>query len=101
MKRVLLYGNRKSDTIVFDVTTPALEAAAYLALFKILDREWQVYEDLKDPLAWDASETGPSARERQIYTKAKAGDAAAAKRLLCMRNGNEYEKWRIVAVHRT
>jgi len=46
--KVLKYENRKADAVLFDISTPEKEAAAYLRLFKILDEEWQCYVDLEE-----------------------------------------------------
>lgn len=46
--RVLVYGNRKQDDVIYDVSTPEKEAAAFLLLFKMLDEDWEVYTDLDD-----------------------------------------------------
>jgi hypothetical protein len=85
MKKILLYGNRKSDDVAFDASTPELELAAFLKLFKILDKDWQCYScgDL-------------NANHKQWYNKAKAGDAEAA--LLTARRSYEYEEWYMVNV---
>ena len=40
MTKILVYGNRKSDDIYYDISTPEKEDASYLALFKILDEQW-------------------------------------------------------------
>ena len=48
MKKVLIYGNRKSDTLVWDVSSPELERIAFLGLFNYLDTTWEVYSDLID-----------------------------------------------------
>ena len=86
MKKILLYENRKCDE-VFDASTPELESAAFLTLFKILDEVWQVYDcgDL-------------TANHRKWYNDAKAGDAKAAEKLLRARRDYEYESWRLVNV---
>jgi hypothetical protein len=87
MKKILLYGNRKSDTYAFDASTPELEATSFLMLFNILDKDWQVYS------CGDLNST-----HQQWYNKAKAGDAEAAKKLLKARRSYEYEEWQIVNV---
>jgi hypothetical protein len=46
--RVLIYGNRKQDDDIYDISTPEKEAAAYLRLFNYLNEDWQVYDDLRD-----------------------------------------------------
>jgi hypothetical protein len=78
--KVLIYSNRKDEDegVMYDISTPEKEAAAYLKLFHYLDEEWEVYGEL-------------SAKEKPLYAKAKAGDSAAAKKLLTARNGYEYE----------
>jgi hypothetical protein len=48
MKKVLMYQNRKSSPLVWDISTSEKENQAYLALFKYLDESWQVYSDLID-----------------------------------------------------
>jgi hypothetical protein len=46
MKRVLIYENRKSSKIIYDISAPELENRAFLSLFKVLDEDWQVYSNL-------------------------------------------------------
>ena len=46
--KILIYGNRKQDPDMYDISTPEKEAAAYLKLFNYLDEHWQVYCDLED-----------------------------------------------------
>ena len=53
--RVLIYGNRKQDDDIWDISTPELEEAAYRELFKTLDEYWQVYADLGDEENEDAT----------------------------------------------
>ena len=48
MKMVLVYGNRKSDTTCYDASTEELAQKAFWALFKVIDKDWECYEDLKD-----------------------------------------------------
>jgi hypothetical protein len=87
MLKILLYENRKCDPVAFDASTPELEKAAYLALFKLLDEDWEVYScgDL-------------NAIQQKLYDKAKAGDVEAAKKLLTARRDYEYEMWQFVNV---
>lgn len=76
--KILVYGNRKSDDIYYDASTPEKEDIAYLALFKILDEEWEVYADLEEA-------------HRPYYDAARGGDAKAAKKLMYLRRRYEYE----------
>ena len=80
--KVLIYGNRKQDDAIYDISTPEKEAAAFLAVFKTLDEDWQVYES-----------SDLNAADKKLYDAAKAGDAAAAKRLMSRRKDYEYEEW--------
>lgn len=85
MKEVLVYGNRKQDDMIWDVSTPELRYAAFLKLFYYLHDEWDVYS---------ASPLKPT--EQALFEKARLGDSAAAERLLTKRSSYEYEEWRIV-----
>ncbi|MGH9426001.1 MAG: hypothetical protein ACRD2L_06840 [Terriglobia bacterium] len=133
--KVLVYGNRKQGDMMWDVSTPEKEDAAFLALFRYLGDVWKVYstlnEDLKDRerefkeleevLDAYAKKSVPAAlmktakmkledrksiesslmRIRQmaeLLKKAQGGDAKAAKKLLSMRKGYEYEEWHIAEV---
>jgi hypothetical protein len=78
--KVLIYGNRKQDNDIYDISTPEKESTAYLKLFHYLDEKWGVYCDLP-------------ANQKDKYTKAKAGNADAAKRLLNARRDYEYEEF--------
>lgn len=80
--KVLIYGNRKQDDEIYDISTPEKEAAAFLAVFKTLDEEWQVY-----------TSGGLNQKQKALYADAKRGDAEAAKRLMTMRKSYEYEEW--------
>lgn len=81
--KILVYGNRKADDTYYDVSTPGKENAAYLALFKILDEEWDVYVELETA-------------HKPLYDAAKSGDAQAAKKLMYLRRRYEYEEVREV-----
>lgn len=52
MKKVLRYSNRKEDDQLWDASTPELEDAAFLALFKHLDENWDTYNDM-DPTEYE------------------------------------------------
>jgi hypothetical protein len=80
--KVLVYGNRKQDDDLYDISTPEKEDAAFLLLFKTLDEDWGVYTDL-------------NLRERELHQQAKAGDGKAAKKLMSGRQRYEYENFRI------
>jgi hypothetical protein len=79
---LLIYGNRKQDDQIWDVSTPKKRREAFLALFKILRDDWQVYEggDLR-------------VSEQKLLLKAGLDDAEAAEKLLTGRRGYEYEEW--------
>lgn len=80
--KVLIYGNRKEDDTIYDISTPEKELAAYLALFNYLDENWQVYEC-----------GGLTPTHKKWYAAAKTGDAESAKRLLNSRKHYEYEEF--------
>lgn len=44
--KLLIYGNRKQDDEVYDISTPEKESKAFLQLFRCLDEEWQVYSEV-------------------------------------------------------
>jgi len=46
--KVLIYGNRKQDDMMWDASTPEKEKAALRQLFECLDESWQVYGEIKD-----------------------------------------------------
>lgn len=46
--RVLVYGNRKEDNTYYNISTPEKRNASYLALFKHLDENWNLYDDLDE-----------------------------------------------------
>ena len=114
MKRVLIYSNRKIDNIVFDISTPAKKQKAMMKLFKMLDRDWNVYCDLKLPATpatrpcshcggtgmqkEDESYLKTEQRHREWYRRAKKGDMNALERLLTSRVDYEYEGWSITTL---
>lgn len=81
--KILVYGNRKADDEFYDASTPEKENAAYLAIFKTLDQDWQVYE--ADEL---------SSRHAAWLIQARDGNAESAKRLIKDRKNYEYENVR-------
>ena len=123
--KILIYGNRKQDTDMYDISTPEKEAAAYLKLFAYLDEHWNVYADLEDEVEelevcepcsknmhrlcerhcacetevncksnsrYEQDEVRVAKAHKRQYDLAKAGDAAAAKKLINARKENEYEE---------
>jgi hypothetical protein len=127
---VLIYNGKHDEGLMYDVSTPEKEAAAFLILFAYLDEDWDMYSDIEEPtpLAFcmpcvkelhrhcegdclcDATdeckkksgrakrELGRARETKSLYDKAKAGDAAAAKRLLYGRKDNEYEDFQLGSV---
>ena len=45
--KMLMYGNRKVDSIYWDASTPEKEAAAYKCLFLLLKDDWHCYSYLE------------------------------------------------------
>lgn len=79
--KVLIYGNRKQDDEIYDISSPAKEAAAYRKIFETLDSYWQVYEDI-------------TSIHRRWYDLAKKGSDTALIKLMNARRTYEYEKIR-------
>jgi len=123
VKRVLVYENRKSSPAYWDVSTAELEAGAFLALFKHLDEDWQVYGELtqevsqsvfpkghpeacfcgecgyaREEISRFAREVRERKEDRALYEKAKKGDADAARALCTSRRDHEYEEFKIEKV---
>lgn len=92
----LIYGHRKQDDLKWDISTPALRAAAFLELFKELKQSWDVYS-----CGYWGANKAEEAKQKALYKQAMGGDAAAAEELLTMRIDYDYEQWRIVAVPAT
>jgi len=84
MKRILLYGG-KHGHMVWEASTSEQEDAALKALFSFLDKEWNVYNDLRMV-------------ESALYDKAKQGDQKSIKNLLLLRRNYEYEWFEILPV---
>jgi len=104
--RVLIYGNRKSDDTVWAFTTETERRGAILALFHILDEDWEVYADL-DQHDDDAQAVLPGfaprneqAEQRALLRAARTGDSDAAYNLLKRREDYQYEEWRILPINR-
>lgn len=89
--RILQYSNRKMEPIAWDASTPELEAAAFLGLFRYLDGDyWRMY-----------APSPVTGQQKPLYVRARASDAAAARKLLEIRKaaGYEYEDgWQFVEV---
>ncbi len=77
---ILIYGNRKQDDMMWDISTPEKKKAAFLLLFKYLKDEWGVYCDM-------------SVKDKELYDRAIEGDAFSAEKLLTRRKTYEYEEW--------
>ncbi len=82
MKKVLVWES-KHDDAKFDASTPELEAEAFLKMFKLMDEQGD-YECCP-----------PEGEQVDLYDKAKAGDAKAAKKFLTLRRDYEYEGWHL------
>jgi len=90
--QILRYENRKMDPIFYDISTPEKREAGYRCLFKILNEEWMVYEDLKE--VTDRSKQSHSQRRQRIlYCRAEVGDYESIKLLMNCRKNYEYEKF--------
>jgi len=109
VKQVLIYENRKTTPLVWDVSTPELKDKAFLSLFKVLDKDWEVYGDLDPSCATPGCNHScnfhipiepehPNLQQQVLYTKAKNEDVKAAAKLLMIRQGEEYENWYITEV---
>lgn len=119
-RRILSYGNRKSDPQYWDVSTPELEAGGFLALFEELDSNWQLFAgmvsapeepvkpaehpegcrcngcaDYADRAKAYPAELAEHERFLKLYEAARAGNALAALRLLEIIKGQEYAEWSI------
>ena len=94
--KVLYYDNRKIDPILWDASTPEKEDAAFLALFHVLDEDWECYHDLDEREGY--LNLTDWRRQRERREKAKKGDSEAAKALLQARQDNEYESWYLFKV---
>lgn len=92
MKKVLLYENRKSDPMVWDVSTDEGKERAFRELFQHLRDVWDVYGD------WSRGNKQDAERQKSLFDLAQTGDATATERLLRLRNNFEYETWRILEV---
>lgn len=85
--KVLVYGNRKQDDMIWDISSPEKHSKAFLKLFNYLRDEWHVYEGDY----WGGQ--SESKMQKQLYELANSGDAAAAEKLLTRRRTYEYEEW--------
>ena len=83
IKKVLIYENRKTDPYGWDISTSKLEREAYLSLFTLLDKKWQLFESL-------------GVMQSQIYAKAKQGDCEAARSVLEYSRDWEYGGFTII-----
>src|SRR3990172_13101005 len=87
MAKTLIYSNRKTAPMKWDVTSPENRARAFLDLFNTLKDDWKVYE---------GGELNP--QDKVLYEKAVKGDAVAAEKLLKAHRHYEYEEWKIIDV---
>jgi hypothetical protein len=76
--KILIWHSKGGD-VYWDASTPEKESAAYLAMFKEMNDQGD-YECCP-----------PENGQEPYYEKAKAGDAAAAKKFLTIRSGRDYE----------
>lgn len=118
--KILIYGNRKQDDAIYDISTPEKEEAAFKAVFATLDGYWRVYADLQnfkepeicEPCQKDLHRLCESSdcgckpcskvhdslericdRDRwaALYVRAKTGEFAAIKKLMEERSNRNYE----------
>ena len=85
MNKILLYENRKVGPIAWDASTDELEQRAFSELFKYLDEDWDLFDNLKK-------------MESAVYERAKNGDIAAIRKILIDRKGWEYCNWQLVSL---
>lgn len=83
--QLLIYGNRKQDDMIWDISTPLKRQSAFLRLFNYLRTEWQVYD-------FDELPT----KQKEWYNAALLDSHIDAEKLLTARRKYEYEEWRIV-----
>lgn len=76
--KILVYGNRKSDDVYYQIDTLEQGLAAYLKIFKQLDSYCQCYTDADK-------------YDKPLVEKARIGDGVAAKKLMKRRKNYEYE----------
>lgn len=74
----------KADDIYIDASTPEKELEAFLAIFRVFD-DLQYYTYL-------------APEQQSLFTRAKAADAAAAKKLLKMRRNYDCEFFEFIEV---
>lgn len=118
--KVLIYGNRKCEDLIWDISTPEKEEAAYRALFIMLDTQWLCYSELahakkptlcepcfkglhrhcelKDSCICTARFCGGTSVEKrsrwiELYKLAKQGDYEATRKLMTERKDFEYEQF--------
>lgn len=57
--KILIYGNRKQDDVLYDISTPEKEEAAFRAVFKTLDEKWHVYSEIgRESVVCEACQKG-------------------------------------------
>lgn len=108
MKKVLTYENRKIDDIVWDVSTLKLEEKAKRELFKILDKDWQVFIGIEKYMPKTIEKVCPTCKhktsktvngektfEYEQYLQAKKGDYFAIQEILNSVKDDEYCYWHI------
>lgn len=111
MKKILTYSNRKIDDIVWDVSTPKLEKEARKELFKILDKEWQMFSHIEKHEENNEEVVCPTCKHKTIkkikggltydykrLVDARRGDEFSIRSMLEMVQGHEYGDWRIRTV---
>ena len=86
--KILLYENRKSDPIAWDVSDLEKEIDAFYSLFLYLKDNWDCYCNMEDE---DPANV-------KFYQKALTGNKVAARRLLHLRRDYEYEFWTLLKV---
>jgi len=80
MSKVLVYEGKHS-TEIFDISTKKKQDAAYAHLFKMLDEDFNAYD-----------EDSMNAGHKTIYAKAILGDAVSIRNLMLARYDYEYER---------
>lgn len=108
MKKILTYSNRKIDDMIWDVSTHEKEQKAKKALFKILDKDWHMFDFIEKYTTLRVEKVCKSCGNKTIkeekgeysldylqYKGAKKGDYYDISNLLDFVKNEEYGQWKI------
>src|SRR5208337_4339005 len=88
---VLRYDGKHDEGLMYDISTPEKEAAAYLRLFEYFDEDWRFYSDLEE-------DAGPlavcEACQKDLHRLCESGACACEATDECKKRSRQTRRYR-------